>query len=318
MQKIGFILVPGFALMSYASATEPLRAANLLAGRELYRIIAYSPDGGPIEASSGAVIPTAPVAATEKDLDTIFVCAGGDPSQWRHPRIWNRLRRHDRDGVRIGGISGGPYLLAAAGLLGNRCFTIHWEHASALMEGFPGLVPERARYVMDGNRITCGGGIAPMDMMNAFIAERMGRDFARRVSDWYLHTHVGGASESQRASLSEKYRTHNAKLLGILEKMENTVEMPMDRAAMARFAGIGERHLNRLFAAHLGSTFTKTYLRIRIDFAARLLRQSAMPVAEVALASGFSSPSHFSRTFLALAGHPPRDERRRQFSGTVD
>jgi transcriptional regulator GlxA family with amidase domain len=34
---IGFILVPGFAMMSAASATEPLRAANLVAGTELYR-----------------------------------------------------------------------------------------------------------------------------------------------------------------------------------------------------------------------------------------------------------------------------------------
>ena len=37
-QNIGFILIPGFALMSFASASEPLRAANLLAGREIYRL----------------------------------------------------------------------------------------------------------------------------------------------------------------------------------------------------------------------------------------------------------------------------------------
>jgi len=34
---IGILLVPGFSLMSYASAVEPLRAANRLAYRELYR-----------------------------------------------------------------------------------------------------------------------------------------------------------------------------------------------------------------------------------------------------------------------------------------
>jgi transcriptional regulator GlxA family with amidase domain len=35
--SVGFLLVPGFALMSYAAAVEPLRAANLLSGRTLYR-----------------------------------------------------------------------------------------------------------------------------------------------------------------------------------------------------------------------------------------------------------------------------------------
>ena len=31
-QTVGLLLIPGFALMSYASVVEPLRAANLLAG----------------------------------------------------------------------------------------------------------------------------------------------------------------------------------------------------------------------------------------------------------------------------------------------
>ncbi|MGO8020027.1 GlxA family transcriptional regulator, partial [Rhizobium leguminosarum] len=75
-----------------------------------------------------------------------------------------------REGVRIGGISGGPYLMAAAGLLGGRDFTIHWEHAAALLEAFPALTPRQARLMIDGNRITCGGGIAPLDMMHVLIA----------------------------------------------------------------------------------------------------------------------------------------------------
>ena len=37
-QQFGFLLLPNFALMSYASATEPLRAANLLANRSLYAV----------------------------------------------------------------------------------------------------------------------------------------------------------------------------------------------------------------------------------------------------------------------------------------
>ena len=52
VQTYGFILIDGFALMSYASASEPLRAANLLAGRDLYRLAAFSPDGSMARASS--------------------------------------------------------------------------------------------------------------------------------------------------------------------------------------------------------------------------------------------------------------------------
>ena len=56
-QRFGFLLLPNFALMSYASATEPLRAANLLAGRSLYAIEQLSQAGGPVPSSSGIEIP---------------------------------------------------------------------------------------------------------------------------------------------------------------------------------------------------------------------------------------------------------------------
>src|SRR3546814_9053448 len=56
MEVVGFLLVPGFALMSYASAMEPLRAANRLAGRELYAWRHVSLDGAAVHASNGLVI----------------------------------------------------------------------------------------------------------------------------------------------------------------------------------------------------------------------------------------------------------------------
>ncbi len=309
MQTYGFILLPGFALMSFAAATEPLRAANILAGKELYRVEAFSVAGGMVESSSGVCVPTEKLAKAGKGLHTIFVCAGGGPADWKSPEIAAALRRLTREGVRIGGISGGPYLLAEAGVLANRRFTIHWEHAPALMEAFPDLVPERARYVIDGNCITCGGGIAPLDMMSAVIAERLGADFARRVSDWYLHTHIEEASGAQRASRAETYGTHHPRLLTLLEKMETTLEQPMDRAAMAAFAGITPRHLDRLFAGEMGTTFQAVYRRMRLEHARRLLRQSAMSVAEVAMATGFASASHFSRVYRAEMGVTPRADR---------
>nr|WP_316650822.1 GlxA family transcriptional regulator [uncultured Gellertiella sp.] len=309
VQEIGFILLPGFALMSYASASEPLRAANLIAGREIYRVSAFTPDGGAGVASSGAQVPAGPLPRHAGSLHTVFVCAGGDPRSWNEPSVLATLRVLSREGVRIGGISGGPYLMAAAGLLRDRHFTIHWEHAPALKEAFPELDPEPARFVLDGNRITCGGGIAPLDMMHAMIAERLGADFARRVSDWYLHTQVGAPVAPQRASLAERYQIHHPVLLSVLEKMQTTLEMPLSRASMARFAGITPRHLDRLFATHAQTSFAAEYRRLRLDHARRLLKQSALSISEIALSTGFSSPGHFSRLYARAYGLTPRAAR---------
>ena len=309
-QRFGFLLLPNFALMSFASATEPLRAANLLAGRSLYAIDQLSQGGRSVRSSGGIDIACADIATAGAEFHTVFVCAGGDPGNWVETnRLFSPLRRLSRIGVRLGAISSGAYVLAAAGLLENRDFTIHWEHAPVLREAFPELAPRQARYVIDGDRITCGGGVAPLDMMHALIAERMGAHFAGRVSDWYLHTAIADPSDPQRGAAAERFGTHNPILLTALEKMEATIENPLDRAAMAHFLSISPRHLDRLFGQHLGTGFGDTYRRIRLDHARRLIEQSPLAIAEIAFATGFSSTAHFSQVFKSYYRRTPSSLR---------
>lgn len=311
-QRIGFILVPNFALMSYASAAEPLRAANLIAGTDLYEAVPLSFGGEAIRSSSGILVDCQSLAVVGERCHTIFVCAGGGPQDWVVAEgSFGMLRRLARQGVRIGGISSGAYLLAAAGLLDNRDFTIHWEHAPVLREAFAHLTPRQARFVIDGDRITCAGGVAPLDMMHAMISQRMGAHFARRVSDWYLHTAVAEPGAPQRGSSAERHGTNHPALLTVLEKMETTIESPLDRQTMAKLAGTSARHLDRLFATQLKSGFLATYRAIRLDHARRLLEQSPLSIAEVAFATGFSSAGHFSGCFKARFGQTPNTMRQR-------
>lgn len=309
MLPVGFVVLPGFALMSFAAATEPFRAANLLAGRPLYRVRIFG-ESATVAASSGATVAAEPLPTRADGLAALFVCAGGSPADWDRPAVHQALRRLGGEGVRLGGISGGPYLLAAAGLLAGRRFTIHWEHAPALAEAFPHLAPEQARFVIDRDRLTCGGGIAPLDMMHALVAERLGAAFARRVSDWFLHTAVEAGEAPQRASLAERHGVHHPILLAVLEKMRATIEAPLPRDAMAGFAGISARHLDRLFAEHRRQTFGDAYRAIRLDHADTLLRQSALAVSEIAFATGFSGPAHFARAYRARFGRTPSATRR--------
>lgn len=308
---IGFILLPGFALMSYAAASEPFRAANILAGRPLYRVRVFG-EADVIAASVGALVPAEPLPSDVDGLTVVFICAGGDPADWHRPAVHQCLRRLARSGVRIGGISGGPLVLAAAGLLTGRRFTIHWEHAPALIEAYPDLSPVQARYIIDRDRLTCGGGIAPIDMMYALIAERLGSEFARRVTDWFLHTELAAGDDPQRASLAERHGIHHPALVAVLEKMEATVEAPLSRDQMARFAGVSPRHLDRLFADFRATTFLADYRRIRLDYADKLVRQSTLSISEIAFATGFANPSHFARAYRAHFDCTPRETRMRR------
>jgi len=310
VQRYGFVLTPNFALMSYASATEPLRAANIIARKPLYETLALSLRGEPIRCSAGFDLPCRDVAVEGGTCQALFVVAGGNPADWQGSSgLYPVLRRLARQGIRIGGISSGSYILAAAGLLDQRDFTIHWEHAPTLRETFPHLAPRQARYVIDRDRLTCGGGVAPLDMMHALIAERMGTAFARRVSDWYLHITVAEPSAPQRGSLAERHGVHHPALLAVLEKMEATIENPFDRTSMARLAGVSPRHLDRLFTDHFGESFRDAYRRIRLEHARKLLEQSPLSISEVAYATGFSSASHLSRAFRQHFGITPKSVR---------
>jgi transcriptional regulator GlxA family with amidase domain len=242
-QVIGFLLLPEFALMSYASAIEPLRAANALAGRALYAWRHISIDGAPVRASNGVEIKADQSIGDDVALDTVFVCAAGNPTTFEHKPTLRWLRRLARARVRIGGVSGGPYVLARAGVLsGHRC-TIHWEHLPAFTEEFPDLAVTRSLYVIDRDRLTSSGGISALDMMHALIEQDHGHNLAAAVSEWFLHTEVRLGSGPQRMSARERFDVSNPRLLCALEYMDAHMESPVPRSRLSAVAGVSVRQL---------------------------------------------------------------------------
>lgn len=308
-RHIGFLLLPDFPLMSYASAVEPLRAANALAGRMLYRWSHLGHDDRPVAASVGLTIPPDLALEEAGRLDQLFVCAGGNPAAFDHRPTFSRLRALAAGGLAIGGMSGGAYVLARAGLLQRRRCTIHWEHIPALLEEFPDLMLERSLYVFDGDRATCAGGLAAFDMMVDLIGRRHGPELALAVGEWYLRTRARSGEDDQRMGLRERTRVSNPRVLKALALMEERLEDPATRAALAEAAGVTLRQLERLFARHLGRSVADHYLVLRLDRARRLLRQTDLPIVEVAMACGFATSSHFSRVYRTRFGVPPREDR---------
>ena len=312
LRRIAFLLVDGFALMSFAAVTEPLRAANLLAGRRIYELCYFA--AGPsvarrMNSSSAASVPVQEVGEATGEFDLAFVVAGGDPVGFRDAVSFQWLRRQARHGCVLGGVSGGPAVLANAGLMENRRMTLHWEHAAPLAERHPGLLLERTLYVVDRDRITCAGGTAPLDMMHALIAEHRGSDFARRVSDWFMHTDVRPAGGPQRAGLAQRYGTNRRAVLAAIEAMENRIADPIALPELARTVGVSARHLNRQFKAGLGRSAGSFYRDLRLDKSRELLRQTDLPVLEIAIATGFSNAAHFSTAYRKRFGETPSRQR---------
>jgi len=314
-RTLGLLLLDGFALMSYASVIEPYRAANLLAGRQLYRWAHISVDGEPGRASNGATIlcdhAIAQGPAMALHCDTLFVFAAGDPTRFHDPRTFAWLRAIAARGTVIAGISAGPYILARAGLLDGYRMTIHWEHRPALVEEFPAMEPQPGLYVIDRRRVTCAGGMAGMDLALELIEREQGHALAAQVAEWFIRSEPRAADRPQRSSLRDRYGVANDRVLKVLARMETHVEEPATREELAAVAGVSVRQLERLFAVHLRASVGDTYRGVRLALAEQLLRTTALPITQVALACGYSSASHFSRAYARHYGEAPSLSRSR-------
>jgi transcriptional regulator GlxA family with amidase domain len=96
--------------------------------------------------------------------------------------------------------------------------------------------------------------------------------------------------------------------------MGERLEAPLTRAELARSVGLSVRQLERLFAAQLGATIGNTYRDLRLERARALVRESTLPITEIAMAAGFASASNFSRRYKERYGGAPLAERRAQMA----
>ena len=84
-----------------------------------------------------------------------------------------------------------------------------------------------------------------------------------------------------------------------------------DVETLAERLGVGGRQLRRLFQRHLGASPIAVAQTRRVLFAKQVLHDTHLPMAEVALASGFGSVRRFNETFHDLFGRPPSTLRRK-------
>lgn len=307
---IGFLLVPNFSMIAFTSAIEPLRLANRAAGRALYSWRLYAPDGRFVVASNGIEIAVDGSYGAARDIHLALVVAGIDVESHPSKPLIAALRRLATFGVGLGAACTGSYVLAKAGLLDGYQATIHWENHQSLTTDFPDLEISSELFEIDRNRYTCAGGTAAIDMMLSLIASDHGPDLARAVTDQLIHHRIREGSERQRMDLRTRLGVAHPKLLAVVAEMEDAIEQPLSCVTLARRAGLSTRQLERLFAKYLQTSPTRYYITVRLERAQGLLQKTSLSVLAVAIATGFASASHFSKSYSECFGHTPSAERR--------
>jgi transcriptional regulator GlxA family with amidase domain len=309
LHRIGFWTLPNYSMIALSNALEGCRMANYVTGSAAYSWQVLTLDGLAIAASNGlSLTPTRP-AFDPDPLDVVFVCGGVDVRQVVDARIKNALRRLARQGVRLGALCTGSFALAESGLLdGYRC-AIHWENLAAIREEFPKVEFVEDLFVIDRDRFTCTGGVAPLEMMLTLIDARLGGDVANKVSDQFIVERVRHADQPQSGPTRSVTRSGNPILSQAAHLMERTIENPIAISAVASQLGVSSRQLERLFDRYLHTGPAAFYLSLRVARARELLHLTTMSVTEIAVACGFRNVTHFSACYRRFFGRPPRHDR---------
>lgn len=169
--------------------------------------------------------------------------------------------------------------------------------------------PGRVDSILEGDagRLADAGGAADQSPVAGLIFDALEADLAQSspagplVGDSLLTALIAQVSHAKVPTGGRLQATTRKR---VIEYVEAHLERPITLAELADVAGVGLRHLNRLFRASTGESPHSYILRRRIERAKTLIGLG-VPLAEAALQCGFAGQSQFTRTFLRVAGVTP-------------
>lgn len=308
---VTLLVLPDASLMSLAATLDPMRAANRISGRELYRWRVVSPDGAGPETSAGLGIRVDGAFCPDQPCDLLIVIAAFNVTRHAPAPVLHAVRRAARVAGMVGGVEAGAWVLAMTGLLDGLRATTHWEDLEDFAARFPQIDVRPDRWVIDGKVFTTGGAAPALDFMLAMIRARNGFGAALNVASVYIYDETHLPTEAQPLVSLGRMKRREPRLAAAIRLMEEHLDAPLPVSVIARRAGCSPRTLEGLFRSAVQTSPGAYYLSLRLSAARRLVVDTDLSMAETAVRTGFSSIAALSRAFRRHYGHPPSAARRR-------
>ncbi|MBY4893678.1 helix-turn-helix domain-containing protein [Rhodobacteraceae bacterium N5(2021)] len=301
------LLFEGFSNLCLANAVEPLRAANALARAQLYDWTFAALSDAPVHSSSGLPVQATPLSSQLSGA-YLFVMPSYGFEALAAPATARALRAAAARFDTLVGLDTGAYLLAHAGLLDGRKATCHWDILSQAEEAFPEVIFTEDRFVIDGNRASCGGATTTLELMLEIIEQRHGASLSLEVAALFMYGERAPTLDPNR--LIPTHRTVQA----AAALMRRHVEEPLTIDIIGMRLGLSRRALELAFQAHTRMSPGQLYRSIRLAHARRRLEETRDCVAEVALRSGYRDATAMARAFKAEFGITPSAARAARLS----
>ena len=312
--SVGILLCPQFPILSLAGLIDALRHAADVGDQSRplrCRWTVVGRGGTMVTSSSGLEVAVQSDLSDPARFDYLVVIGGLLSHLDRLPSDGiDALRQAARLGARLVGLCTGSFVLAQAGLMKGHVACVHAYHEADWRRLFPDLPYACNRdFIIDGDRITCAGGISVIELATALIERHCGADRATKVIHQMTVARNAGSPMDRRKALGY-LSVENAKVREAVKLMEQNMSTPIGMTGIAGALGLGVRQLERIFQAETGMSPAAFYRTARLRYARWLITSSALSISEAACECGFSDAAHLTRHFQRQFGVTPGKLRR--------
>src|SRR6267154_1687864 len=248
VMRIGLIVPPGFAVLSFAPLSV-FEAANMVLEKPFYEVHAVSLTGGRIPNSFGMEMDT--VRVTDGTFDTLLI---GSPTELRaqSPELLSFLRSAPASTRRIAAIGIGAVIRGEAGLLDGRRATTHWFYAKELQRRYPKATVELDRiFIADGQIWTSAGMTAGIDLALGLVERDIGREATRELARMLVVHHRRAGGQSQHSALLDM-DTASDRVQIALQFARSNLATSLTVEKLAEAARLSPRQFSRVFRSETG------------------------------------------------------------------
>ncbi|WP_417553575.1 GlxA family transcriptional regulator [Marinomonas fungiae] len=308
--KVAIILMPGFAMTSFSLALDALHSANYVSNQVIFDCSVYSGSSDPSErvilsANNVSVLTNAHFSEIE-NIELICLCAYLNVSVYEDEKLFKCLKHQIARGGQVAALSSASFLLARSGLLKNSTCTITEEHQATFKELYPAITLQENLYTVSPNIFTCKGGTTALDMMLYIIGSYYGSELMQKVSTMQFQADkIRTLEEINKSNRYLALRLKSPLLGAAIEVMDKNTEEPYSIDLLCKKVGCSIKTLETVFKKYLAVTPSRHYLNIRLDKAYKLIKETTMPLSEIANACGFSSHSYMGQCFKNKYGFFP-------------
>ncbi|NRO95709.1 helix-turn-helix domain-containing protein [Paraburkholderia sp. NMBU_R16] len=321
--NVGILLWPRFPLLSLGGLCDALRHAADRSDQSRQLRCLWTTIGvhdTTVESSCGIAVPVQAAFPEVGQFDYIVVIGGLLPHLDKvDRRYWDYLSAAAQAGVPLVGICTGSFVLAHAGLMQDHVACVHSFHFDDYRDRFPGLrVVTHADYLIDGDRITCAGGISVIELAARLVNLHCGPDRASKVIHQMTVSRQAGASFIERRRALGYLSVDDATVRHAALLMEENLEAPLNIAVIAKMIGTSVRQLERAFVAEMKVSPNEFYRGMRLRYARWMLLNTGRKVTDIAYECGFADSAHFIRVFRETYGVTPGKLRGSRTGPTED